>query len=116
MKLIYKVLTQEQFAQVEAGGPMQAPVDVADGFVHFSTARQLAGTLEKWFRGQQGLVLLAVDSATVAPDLRWEPSRGGDLFPHVYGRVGREHVLQRWSLQTDASGVPEVPTGVSGEQ
>ncbi len=81
----YKVLTADQWAQFEAEGVFAgATVDLADGYIHMSTATQLDDTIAKHFAGQTGLVTLAVD-LTALDDVRWEPSRGGALFPHLYG-------------------------------
>lgn len=82
--LIYKVLRQDEFRQFTLSGRTAgAPVDLADGYIHLSTAVQLAGTLAKHFSGERDLHLLALDSESLT-DLKWEPSRGGDLFPHLY--------------------------------
>ena len=84
--LAYKVLTAEQFAGWQASGIFAgAPVDLADGYIHLSSADQLAGTLDKHFAGQAGLVIAEIDLAMLGDKVRWEPSRGGALFPHVYG-------------------------------
>lgn len=83
--LIYKILRGPEWAQLEATGRTPgAPVDVADGFVHFSTAEQLAETAAKHFAGEHGLRVLAVAAEPLGGELRWEPSRGGALFPHLY--------------------------------
>lgn len=83
--LIYKILRADEWADLQRDGESPgAPVDVADGYVHFSTAEQLPVTLGKHFADARDLTLLAVDADAVAPDLRWEPSRGGALFPHLY--------------------------------
>ena len=97
-QMIYKILTAEQLAAVESGRPMQAPVDIADGYVHFSTSKQVQETLAKWFRGQTGLVLASVNGDDFGPDLKWEASRGGDYFPHDI---------------VDAEGVPLAPDDVT---
>ncbi|MEZ6028244.1 MAG: DUF952 domain-containing protein [Hyphomonadaceae bacterium] len=111
---IYKVLTAEQLAAVEAGGLMQAPVDLADGYVHFSTSRQVQETLTKWFHGQTGCALVAVDGDDFGPDLKWEISRGGDWFPHVYTEVREHHVRAIWPLdEFDAAGAPIAPDEVT---
>lgn len=111
---IYKILTADQLATVEHGGLMQAPVDVADGYVHFSTSRQVQETLSKWFRGQTGCVLVAVDGADFGPDLKWEVSRGGDHFPHVYAEVRQHHIGAIWPLDMfDAEGAPLAPDDVT---
>ena len=85
-RVAYKVLTAGQFARWQAEGRFAgAPVDLADGFIHLSAADQLAETLEKHFAGQNGLVIAEIDLAVLGDLVRWEPSRGGALFPHVYG-------------------------------
>lgn len=92
--LIYKVLRAEEWAALQAAGRSDgAPVDLADGYIHFSTADQLATTLAKHFAEQDGLSLLACDPEALAPDLRWEPSRGGALFPHLYRELRLSDVL-----------------------
>ena len=84
--LIYKILTSEQWADLQARGETPgAPVDVADGFVHFSSATQVRETAAKHFAGQDGLILLALEAQALGTALKWEPSRGGALFPHLYG-------------------------------
>ncbi|WP_292285835.1 DUF952 domain-containing protein [Marivita sp.] len=84
--MIYKILRSDEWAALQAEGEIAgAPIDVADGYVHFSTAEQTRETAEKHFAGADGLMLLAFDEATITGDLRWEPSRGGALFPHLYG-------------------------------
>ncbi|WCR04463.1 DUF952 domain-containing protein [Paracoccus saliphilus] len=83
--LIYKILRASEWATLRSDGHSAgAPVDIADGFVHFSTAAQLPGTLAKHFADEDDLTLLACDAQALGDDLRWEPSRGGDLFPHLY--------------------------------
>ncbi|MBU6253278.1 MAG: DUF952 domain-containing protein [Alphaproteobacteria bacterium] len=82
----FKVLTADQWAQFEAEGVFRgAPIDLADGYIHLSTADQLTGTLEKHFAGQNNLVVAEVDLNAVTDPVRWEVSRGGALFPHIYG-------------------------------
>jgi len=108
--MIYKVLTAEQLAAVENGEAMQAPVDIADGYVHFSTSRQVQETLAKWFKGQRGCVLVSVDGDDFGPDLKWERSRGGDHFPHVYATVHEHHIRSIWPLdEFNADGAPLAP-------
>jgi len=94
--LIYKILTTDQWAELQAQGETPgAPIDVADGFVHFSTAVQAAETAAKHFAGQDGLQLLALDAEVLGDALKWEPSRGGDLFPHLYAALRLKDVA--WS-------------------
>ncbi|MEM7189420.1 MAG: DUF952 domain-containing protein [Pseudomonadota bacterium] len=81
---IYKILTADQWQDLQdAGESKGAPIDIADGYVHFSTAEQSAETAAKHFAGQDGLWLLALEADHLT-DLKWEPSRGGALFPHLY--------------------------------
>ena len=93
--LIYKILTAGQWDDLQARGETPgAPVDVADGFVHFSTADQLRETAAKHFAGQDGLWLLALEDGALGEALKWEPSRGGALFPHLYGPLRLVDVLR----------------------
>ncbi|MEO5587664.1 MAG: DUF952 domain-containing protein, partial [Novosphingobium sp.] len=83
--IAYKVLTAGQMAQLEHDGAFAgAEVDLADGFIHLSTAEQLDETVAKHFAGQHDLHLAAVDLPVLAAAVQWEPSRGGALFPHIY--------------------------------
>ena len=83
-----KVLTREEFTQWQTDGTFAgSPADRADGFIHLSTVDQLSETLLKHFIGQPGLVIATIDLALLGDDVRWEPSRGGALFPHVYGEL-----------------------------
>jgi uncharacterized protein (DUF952 family) len=93
---VLKIFTAEQWASLERDGETAgAPVDLADGFIHFSTPAQAPETAAKHFAGQSGLVLAAVDAGALGEALRWEPSRGGALFPHLYRPLRRDEVL--WS-------------------
>lgn len=84
--IAYKVLTAEQWAQFEADGIFHgAPVDLADGYIHLSTANQLQGTLDKHFAGQSELVIAEINLAALGYLVKWEVSRGDALFPHIYG-------------------------------
>lgn len=91
--LIYKIFRAPEWADLDrAGDTAGAPIDLDDGFIHFSTAAQAAETAAKHFAGVADLVLAAVDAETLGPDLRWEPSRGGALFPHLYRRLRRDEI------------------------
>jgi uncharacterized protein (DUF952 family) len=91
--LIYKILRAPEWEAFDAAGETAgAAVDLADGFIHFSTAAQAAETAARHFAGAEGLWLLAVETEGLG-DIRWEPSRGGQLFPHLYGVLRREHVV-----------------------
>jgi uncharacterized protein (DUF952 family) len=108
--VIYKVCDQEAWAEARARGVFTgAPVDHEDGYIHFSTAGQLAETLEKHFAGREGLVLLAVPIVRLGDDLQWETSRGGDLFPHLYAELPVSAVVSEQLLDLDASGKHILP-------
>ena len=86
MALVYKICPRDLWRDAEALGRFTgAPVDHADGFIHFSTAEQVAETAARHFTGQDSLLLVAVEAEDLGPALRFEPSRGGALFPHLYG-------------------------------
>jgi uncharacterized protein (DUF952 family) len=91
---IYKIFRAPEWEAMQAAGRTAgAPIDLQDGFVHLSTAAQVEETAARHFAGLEGLVLVAVDEARLAPELRWEPSRGGDLFPHLYRELRMDDVL-----------------------
>jgi uncharacterized protein (DUF952 family) len=90
----YKILTADQWAQFQADGIFHgAPVDLADGYIHLSAADQVQGTLDKHFAGQTDLVIAEVDLALLNETVRWEISRGGALFPHIYGPLPMAAVI-----------------------
>ena len=92
--LIYKIFrADEMLAFLEAGTTSGAPIDVEDGYVHLSTATQVEGTLAKHFAGETDLTLLAIEADDVGDDLRWETSRGGSLFPHLYRSLHVDDVV-----------------------
>ena len=105
---IYKILSAAEWAQAQRAGVFEgSAVDHADGYIHFSTATQARETAAKHFAGQSGLLLLSVEPA-ICPDAdwRWEPSRGGALFPHLYGALDLECVVS----------VDELPLGDDGHR
>ena len=92
--LIYKIFRTEEWAQLQTDGITKgAPIDLADGFVHFSSASQVAETAAKHFAGLEGLWLLAFDADALGDALKWEVSRGGDKFPHLYREMRLDEVL-----------------------
>lgn len=85
---IYKICTEAEWRAAQAQGEFTgSAVDIADGFIHFSTAAQVEETARRHFAGQTGLVLVAVNPDALGDALKWEPSRGGDMFPHLYGTL-----------------------------
>lgn len=108
--LAYKVLTADQMAALERDGRFDgAPVDLADGYVHLSTAAQLAGTIDRHFAGQHDLHLAAVDLDAAGSAIRWEVSRGGALFPHLYAPLTLELVIAYGPLEHEADGTIRLP-------
>jgi uncharacterized protein (DUF952 family) len=111
--LIYKIFRAGEWDALRAAGATAgAPIDVTDGFVHFSTAAQAAETAARHFAGQDGLVLLALDGAALGEALKWEPSRGGQLFPHLYRDLRLEDVLWHRPLPL-RDGVHVFPDGMA---
>lgn len=110
--LVYKVLRSEEWQALAAQGETDgAPVDRADGYIHFSTAAQLGETLTKHFAGTGDLVLAACDAEAMQDALEWEPSRGGALFPHLYRRLRRDDVIWHQPVEME-NGRPVVPDSV----
>ncbi len=110
MALIYKIHPESDWLRSEAAGVFDgAPVDLEDGFIHFSTGAQLAGTAEKHFAGREGLLLVAVEADALGEALKWEPSRGGELFPHLYGPLAIADVRWIEPLRLGADGRHLVP-------
>lgn len=107
----YKVLTAEQMATLERDASFAgAPVDLADGYMHLSTAEQLTETVDKHFAGQTDLHVAAVDLGSFGAGLKWEESRGGQLFPHLYGGpLLLETVIAYGPLERDADGTVKLP-------
>jgi beta-hydroxylase len=93
----FKIFTTAQWAQFEADGVFHgAPVDLADGYIHLSATDQLQGTLDKHFAGQDGLVIAKVNLAQLGETIIWEESRGGALFPHIYGPLPMDAIIGRF--------------------
>ena len=114
MTTIYKICTAAEWHEAEhAGAYRGSAVDRQDGFIHFSTAEQAAETASKWFAGQRDLVLVAVDGGALGARLKWEPSRGGALFPHLYGDLELRAVLRVDPLPLDADGRHVFPQQIS---
>lgn len=106
----YKVLTGSQMAELLAKGSFAgAPVDLADGYVHLSAESQLAETVLKHFAGQDDLWIAAVDLIAVHDHLRWEPSRGGALFPHLYADLPLSAVIAHGPLAWESGGKVSLP-------
>jgi uncharacterized protein (DUF952 family) len=100
----YKILTADEMRSLEGDRFEGAPIDIADGYIHLSTAAQVAGTLDAHFARRRDLFLAAVDLTKCGTAIRWERSRGGALFPHLYGRLSRDLILASGSVTRDAGG------------
>ncbi len=107
MTLIYKILSRAEWEAAEAAGEFKgSAVDHADGFIHLSGADQAQETAAKYFVGQADLVLLGVEAEALGEALKWEASRGGALFPHLYRPLLAGEVVTQQSLELDDDGVP----------
>ncbi|MBM3576199.1 MAG: DUF952 domain-containing protein [Alphaproteobacteria bacterium] len=105
MTHIYKIVSRSDWRAAEAASVFHgAAVDLADGFIHFSTAEQVEETAARYFAGQTDLLLVAVNAAKLGDALRWEASRGGALFPHLYAPLSFEAVAKVDPLPIGADG------------
>jgi uncharacterized protein (DUF952 family) len=104
-RMIYHMCRAEEWAAAVAGGTYRgSSQDLADGFIHFSTAAQIVESARRHRAGQDGLLLVAVEAAQLGDRLKWERSRGGDLFPHLYGPLD----------PAESAGVHPLPLGADG--
>ena len=108
--IVYKIFRADEWAAASRDGFFKgSPDDLRDGFVHLSAPHQVAGTAARHFRGQPGLVLASIDVAMLGAGLRWEASRGGEPFPHLYDVLDLKSVRNATPLELGADGVPMVP-------
>lgn len=111
MTLVYKILPRSEWDAAVAQGRFDgSPVDLKDGYIHFSTAAQTDETAARHFRGQDGLVVAAFEADDLGPALRWESSRGGQLFPHLYGPLDPALAKTVNSAPPGPDGVPRLGT------
>lgn len=109
MRRIYKLLDALSWEAARAAGVFAgSAVDARDGFIHFSDADQAQETARLHFHGQSGLVLLTVDADQLGAALKWEPSRGGALFPHLYASLPMTAVVEARGLELDPDGAPRL--------
>jgi len=107
---IYKVCTEAALAEAATKGRFEgSPDDRRDGFIHLSARDQLRGTLAKYFAGQSDLVLLEVDAGRLGDGLKWETSRGGALFPHLYVPLDLSAVISVTKLELTDDGSHRLP-------
>jgi len=108
--VIYKICSASAWREAERQGAFRGSADdKRDGFIHLSTATQVPGTAAKHFAGQSGLFLIAVDADALGDALRWEPSRGGELFPHLYGELDTGEVAAIYDLRMRSDGSHDIP-------
>jgi uncharacterized protein (DUF952 family) len=109
MSRIYKILPRAAWELALASGCFEgAGVDLQDGYIHFSTSAQAAETARRYFRNQPDLVVLEVEGDDLGDALKWEPSRGGDLFPHLYAALACEQVSAVHPAPLDDDGFPRL--------
>ena len=111
---VYKIVSRAVFDAAAAADEFpRMPIDLKDGYIHFSTAAQLGETLRLHFAGQDGLVVFAIDCADMGAGLRWEPSRGGQLFPHYYGELSAALIDTTADIAVAADGSVALPGWVT---
>lgn len=109
-RIIYKIVPQELWQEARAEGIFRgAAIDLQDGYIHFSTVEQAVETARRHFAGVAGLLLVAVEAAALGDALRYEPSRGGDLFPHLYADLPLGAVLWEKPLPLKPDGTHDFP-------
>jgi uncharacterized protein (DUF952 family) len=111
--IIYKIVPADLWAEAEAAGVFGgAPIDLTDGYIHFSTGAQTRRTAELYFKGQECLLLVAVDGAKLGDALKYEASRGGDLLPHLYASLPLDAVLWKKPMPMRDDGFHDLPEGI----
>jgi len=109
MTLIYKILPRSEWVEAQARGRFEgSAIDHTDGYIHFSTGPQALETARRYFAGKPDLAVLVVSAEDLGPDLKWEPSRGGDLFPHLDGALDCARVLEAREAPLGEDGVPHL--------
>lgn len=116
-ELIYKITTAEQWAEAEQLGKFRgAPIDIRDGYIHFSTAEQVRETARLHFSGQDNLLLVAVDPRLFGEKLKYEASRGGQLFPHLYDELTLDSVVWSRHLPLGEDGIHNFPAAIDRDR
>lgn len=108
---VYKILSAEDWTKAETQGYPSTPLDLGDGYVHLSTKAQVGETLALHYKDARSVRLLEYGCARLEEtgQLKWEPSRGGDLFPHLYAQLPIARATRIWTLETGPDGVPALP-------
>lgn len=110
MSLIYKIANRLEWSDAKANGQFEGSKDdLRDGFIHFSTADQVQDTLDKHFKDQRDLLLIAVETAKLGDALKWEPSRGGALFPHLYAPLPTTVIMWEKPIPVGKAGKLSAP-------
>jgi uncharacterized protein (DUF952 family) len=110
---VYKILAEAALDAAKSEGRfLGTGDDLRDGFIHLSAAHQVAGTLAKYYAGEEDLLLLALDPERLGDELKWEPSRGGDLFPHLYGPLPLDAIVSAHRLELDDDNHHILPEGM----
>src|SRR6476646_8318441 len=111
---VYKICPEAALQEARKSGRFDGSADDArDGFIHLSVGHQVTGTLAKYFAGQRDLVLLAVDPERLGEQLRWEPSQGAELFPHLYGPLYLDYIISVDPLPLQEDGSHRLPAGIT---
>ena len=114
MAMIFKICKAAEWVEAERSGVFRgSAIDLSDGYIHFSTAAQVAETAARHFADQADLVLVAVEATTLGEKLKWEPSRGGALFPHLYAALPARAAVWVKPLPLDAEGRHMFPPEMS---
>ena len=112
MSLVYKILPRAAWEAAQAAGVYRgSALDLRDGYIHLSSPAQVGETARRHFAGQEDLLVLAIEAGRLGPALRWEASRGGDLFPHLYGDLDPRMAASVTPAPLDADGVPVLEIG-----
>jgi uncharacterized protein (DUF952 family) len=113
MSHIYKISPRDAWLKAQAQGTfVGAPIDLQDGYIHFSTATQVRETAARHFVGQANLILAVIRTDDLGDALRWEPSRGGELFPHLYAPLAMQAVAEVFDLPLLQDGSHDFPEHV----
>jgi uncharacterized protein (DUF952 family) len=109
-RIVYKIMSAAELQQMQRDGAFHgSSVDIADGYIHLSCGSQLAGTLDRHFGGVEGLMLVAVDLSLLHDSVRWEPARGGELFPHIHGHLPVAAVVSVAPVERTGDGAVRLP-------
>jgi uncharacterized protein (DUF952 family) len=109
MSMIVKIMRADEWRSFGDTGELIGGVHDTENFIHFSTIEQLPRTANKWFEGEDGLMAVVVDTAKLGPELRWEPNAAGELFPHLYGHLSQDAVVEAVPFPRRSDGVFELP-------